>query len=30
LAAPNGLSMATALLSITTLISGNIKGIFSK
>lgn len=30
LAAPSGLSMATALLSITALISGNIKGIFSK
>ena len=30
LAAPSGLSMATALLSVTLLISGNIKGIFSK
>ncbi len=30
LAAPAGLSMASALLSVTTLISGNLKGIFSK
>jgi phosphatidylglycerol lysyltransferase len=30
LAAPAGLSMASALLSVTTLISGNIKGVFSK
>jgi phosphatidylglycerol lysyltransferase len=30
LAAPAGLSMASALLSVTTLIAGNIKGVFSK
>lgn len=30
LAAPAGLSMASALLSVTTLISGNLKGIFTK
>jgi phosphatidylglycerol lysyltransferase len=30
LAAPAGISMASALLSVTTLISGNIKGVFSK
>lgn len=30
LAAPAGLSMASALLSVTTLISGNLKGVFSK
>lgn len=30
LAAPAGLSMASALLSVTTLISGNLKGVFTK
>ncbi len=30
LAAPAGISMASALLSVTTLISGNIKGVFAK
>jgi phosphatidylglycerol lysyltransferase len=30
LAAPAGLSMASALLSVTTLISGNLKGVFAK
>jgi len=30
LAAPAGLSLTTALISVTTLISGNIKGVFSK
>ncbi|HEX5364870.1 MAG TPA: phosphatidylglycerol lysyltransferase domain-containing protein, partial [Gallionella sp.] len=30
LAAPAGLSMASALLSVNTLISGNLKGVFSK
>ncbi len=30
LAAPAGLSMASALLSVTTLISGKLKGVFSK
>jgi phosphatidylglycerol lysyltransferase len=30
LAAPAGMSMATALLSVTTLISGNLRGVFSK
>ncbi len=30
LAAPAGLSMASALLSVTTVISGNLKGVFSK
>lgn len=30
LAAPAGMSMASALLSVTTLISGNIKGVFAK
>jgi phosphatidylglycerol lysyltransferase len=30
LAAPAGMSMASALLSVTTLISGNLRGVFSK
>lgn len=30
LAAPAGLSMASALLSVTALIAGNLKGVFSK